>query len=98
MRVGLNWAHELKYDGYRIYARFAQGGARLLTRTGLDWTDRYQRTALARFRRLVRATPISMASCARYARMALLHSPNSKPKVTNGAQRALSILPLIFFF
>jgi ATP-dependent DNA ligase len=42
-----NWPHELKYDGYRIHARLAQGGAHLLTRTGLDWTDRYQTTAPA---------------------------------------------------
>src|SRR6202521_3316601 len=44
---GPNWAHELKYDGYRIHARLARGEARLLTRTGLDWTDRYEATANA---------------------------------------------------
>ena len=44
---GLNWAHELKYDGYRIHARLVRGEARLLTRTGLDWTDRYEATAQA---------------------------------------------------
>src|ERR1700674_2238460 len=42
---GPNWAHELKYDGYRIHAGLARGDARLLTRTGLDWTDRYEATA-----------------------------------------------------
>jgi DNA ligase D-like protein (predicted ligase) len=42
---GPNWAHELKYDGYRIHARLVRGEARLLTRTGLDWTDRYGATA-----------------------------------------------------
>jgi ATP-dependent DNA ligase len=44
---GPNWAHELKYDGYRIHARLVRGEARLLTRTGLDWTDRYEATAKA---------------------------------------------------
>jgi bifunctional non-homologous end joining protein LigD len=44
---GPNWAHELKYDGYRIHARLVRGEARLLTRTGLDWTDRYETTARA---------------------------------------------------
>src|ERR1700675_3622056 len=44
---GSDWAHELKYDGYRIHARLARGEARLLTRTGLDWTDRYEATAKA---------------------------------------------------
>src|ERR1700730_5112859 len=42
---GPDWAHELKYDGYRIHARLVRGEARLLTRTGLDWTDRYEATA-----------------------------------------------------
>jgi bifunctional non-homologous end joining protein LigD len=45
--AGENWAHELKYDGYRIHARLAGGEARLLTRTGLDWTDRYAAMAKA---------------------------------------------------
>jgi ATP dependent DNA ligase domain len=40
-------AHELKYDGYRIHAHIAGRDVRLLTRTGLDWTDRYQTTAKA---------------------------------------------------
>src|ERR1700730_11557828 len=44
---GPDWAHELKYDGYRIHARLVRGEARLLTRTGLDWTDRYEATAKA---------------------------------------------------
>jgi bifunctional non-homologous end joining protein LigD len=42
---GPEWAHELKYDGYRIHARLARGEVRLLTRTDLDWTDRYEATA-----------------------------------------------------
>jgi ATP-dependent DNA ligase len=45
--AGENWAHELKYDGYRIHARLVSGEARLLTRTGLDWPDRYEATAKA---------------------------------------------------
>jgi ATP-dependent DNA ligase len=44
---GDDWAHEIKHDGYRIHARIARGGVKLLTRTGLDWTDRYQTTAKA---------------------------------------------------
>ena len=45
--AGAGWAHELKYDGYRIHARLDRGKARLLTRTGLDWTERYEATARA---------------------------------------------------
>ena len=40
-----DWAHELKYDGYRIHARVDHGRVKLLTRTGLDWTHRYGETA-----------------------------------------------------
>jgi bifunctional non-homologous end joining protein LigD len=40
--VGDAWAHELKYDGYRLHARIAGKQAKLLTRTGLDWTDKYE--------------------------------------------------------
>ena len=40
---GSNWLHEIKLDGYRIYCRRDARGARLLTRTGQDWTDRFRR-------------------------------------------------------
>jgi ATP-dependent DNA ligase len=33
--------HEIKLDGYRMAARIDKGRVQLLTRTGLDWTDRY---------------------------------------------------------
>jgi ATP-dependent DNA ligase len=45
--TGDNLAHEIKYDGYRIHARLDQSKVKLLTRTGLDWTDRYETTARA---------------------------------------------------
>jgi bifunctional non-homologous end joining protein LigD len=38
---GPGWAHEIKYDGYRLHVRIANRQARLLTRTGLDWTAKY---------------------------------------------------------
>jgi bifunctional non-homologous end joining protein LigD len=42
---GPDWLHEIKYDGYRLLARIAGGEVRLLTRSGLDWTQKF--TALA---------------------------------------------------
>jgi bifunctional non-homologous end joining protein LigD len=36
-----DWIHEVKYDGYRVQARIENGKARLLTRQGLDWTERF---------------------------------------------------------
>lgn len=48
---GSAYVHEIKFDGYRVLARIKDGKARLLTRGGLDWTDRFGpalREALAR--------------------------------------------------
>jgi bifunctional non-homologous end joining protein LigD len=38
--VGEGWAHEIKFDGYRIQLRVAAGSITLKTRKGLDWTTR----------------------------------------------------------
>ncbi|HHY50873.1 MAG TPA: DNA ligase D, partial [Alphaproteobacteria bacterium] len=35
------WIHEIKFDGYRTLAFVKDGTVRLMTRTGLDWTERY---------------------------------------------------------
>ena len=44
---GSEWLHEIKYDGYRMHARLHRGRAQLLTRTGLDWTQKYPAIAVA---------------------------------------------------
>lgn len=38
---GDGWIHEIKLDGYRTIAIVDSGKVRLLTRTGIDWTDKY---------------------------------------------------------
>jgi ATP-dependent DNA ligase len=38
---GEQWLHEIKLDGYRMAVRIDKRRARLLTRTGLDWTAKY---------------------------------------------------------
>jgi DNA ligase D-like protein (predicted ligase) len=38
---GDQWLHEIKFDGYRMHAGLDRGAVKLLTRTGLDWTDKY---------------------------------------------------------
>ena len=35
------WVHEVKLDGYRMQAIIAGGRARLMTRSGLDWSHRF---------------------------------------------------------
>jgi len=45
--AGPGWVHEVKFDGYRLQLRLDGGQARLRTRTGLDWTDRFPEIAQA---------------------------------------------------
>jgi len=45
--VGKEWLSEVKLDGYRIIASIDKGQVRLLTRKGLDWTDRMPAVANA---------------------------------------------------
>ena len=46
---GERWVHEIKFDGYRLQARIENGKVRLLTRSGLDWTDRFGDQVAAAF-------------------------------------------------
>jgi bifunctional non-homologous end joining protein LigD len=39
--AGDEWFHEIKYDGYRALCHLEDGEARLFTRQGNDWTDRF---------------------------------------------------------
>jgi DNA ligase D-like protein (predicted ligase) len=41
------WAHEIKLDGYRMHGRLDHGQVKLLTRTGLDWAEKYPATVKA---------------------------------------------------
>jgi bifunctional non-homologous end joining protein LigD len=41
------WLNEIKFDGYRMLAWKAAGKVRLITRNGLDWTDRLPTVAKA---------------------------------------------------
>jgi bifunctional non-homologous end joining protein LigD len=38
---GEGWCHEIKFDGYRVQLRVEAGEARLKTRKGLDWTEKF---------------------------------------------------------
>jgi bifunctional non-homologous end joining protein LigD len=39
------WCHEIKFDGYRVQLRVADGDAALYTRKGLDWSDKFKAIA-----------------------------------------------------
>ncbi|MBB2719639.1 UNVERIFIED_ORG: bifunctional non-homologous end joining protein LigD [Rhizobium etli] len=45
--AGDDWLHEIKFDGYRIQMRVADGNVTLKTRKGLDWTAKYPEIAEA---------------------------------------------------
>ncbi len=49
---GKEWLHEVKFDGYRMQAQIAGTEIRLLTRAGLDWTNRFGGEILAALARL----------------------------------------------
>ena len=53
---GPQWLHEIKFDGYRLQARIQGGKARLLTRSGLDWTQKFGDMA-----KLLAALPVTTA-------------------------------------
>jgi bifunctional non-homologous end joining protein LigD len=38
---GKHWIHEIKYDGYRCQVLLDRGQARVFSRNGHDWSDRY---------------------------------------------------------
>lgn len=42
-----DWRYEIKFDGYRVMARIAEGKVQLFTRNGHDWTHKLPRQAEA---------------------------------------------------
>ena len=50
--AGKEWLHEIKFDGYRMQAQIAGTEVRLLTRSGLDWTERFGGAIVAALGRL----------------------------------------------
>ncbi|MEO7825688.1 MAG: DNA ligase D, partial [Allosphingosinicella sp.] len=38
---GAGWIHEMKYDGYRCLLGIGGGKAKVYTRSGLDWSDKF---------------------------------------------------------
>jgi bifunctional non-homologous end joining protein LigD len=44
---GDDWLSEIKFDGYRAVCRIDGGTARIFTRAGNDWTDKWQSIATA---------------------------------------------------
>lgn len=47
--AGDGWIHEIKFDGYRLQIRIRDGKVAMLTRTGLDWTEKFGEEIAAAF-------------------------------------------------
>jgi bifunctional non-homologous end joining protein LigD len=45
--AGSAWIHEMKYDGYRCLLSIGGGEAKVFTRSGLDWSDKFPEIAEA---------------------------------------------------
>ncbi len=45
--TGDDWLHEIKFDGYRLIGLIDRGRVQLMTRSGLDWTERFPAIAAA---------------------------------------------------
>ncbi|HEX9946474.1 MAG TPA: DNA ligase D, partial [Allosphingosinicella sp.] len=45
--AGSGWIHEMKYDGYRCLLGIGGGKAKVYTRSGLDWSDKFPEIAEA---------------------------------------------------
>jgi ATP-dependent DNA ligase len=100
--------HELEFDGDRLHARLEAKQARLLTRTGLDWTDKYEAVAAALGKLPARSAYIDGELCAfgRTARPAFLTCKRRRiirtppdwfisPSICCSSMENLSALPLI---
>lgn len=57
------WLHEIKFDGYRMHARIERGDVRILTRSGLNWTENYPLVAEALARLPVKSAYLDGELC-----------------------------------
>jgi DNA ligase D-like protein (predicted ligase) len=60
---GPRWVHEIKLDGFRMAARIDNGRVQLLTRSGLDWTNKYPSAIAALANVRVKTTYIDGELC-----------------------------------
>ena len=56
--AGNAWLHEVKYDGYRAMVAIGGGEAKVFTRSGLDWTDKFRGIARAALQLAVKSALI----------------------------------------
>jgi bifunctional non-homologous end joining protein LigD len=45
VQSGARWVHEIKFDGYRVQVHLLDAAAKVFTRRGNDWTNRFRKIA-----------------------------------------------------
>lgn len=56
--AGERWIHEIKFDGYRLQVKIEDGRVTMLTRGGLDWTEKFGRNIVDAFASLPTETAV----------------------------------------
>lgn len=92
--AGTRYLHEIKFDGYRIQARVENGKVRLLTRTGLDWTDEFGTGIPAELHRFPIEPRFSTVKSSWDPAMARAISPLPSGRSFGGAERPFRLLRL----
>ncbi len=94
---GEGWIHEIKFDGYRLQVRLENGRAALLTRSGLDWTEKFGQQIVDAFAALSAKSAILDGEIVARAKTA---PPTFRPSRTisaKGVTIGSSFTPLICF-
>jgi hypothetical protein len=87
---GPHWLHEIKLDGFRMAARIKRGEAKLLTRTGLDWSAKYP-SALSVLASVRAGTAYLDENCAASETTAFRASPTPRQRPMGRSCEAASI-------
>lgn len=56
--AGEGWIHEIKFDGYRLQVKIENGRVTMLTRGGLDWTEKFGKDLVDAFASLPAETAV----------------------------------------
>ncbi len=89
--AGEDWLHEIKFDGYRMLIHLDRGKARLISRSGKDWTERFASVAEA-----AAALPVNDAVIDGELVVLMPDGTTSFQKLQNVARRG-GAEPLVFY-
>lgn len=88
---GEEWLHEIKFDGYRMVCRIADGQARFITRRGNEWTYRFPHLAAAANALHAKSAMLDGET------VALLPTGASSFQALQNAFRGETALPIVYY-